>query len=233
MSVGERSIGEYLISSRSMAEYRAMFALGDADLTGRVLDCPGGGASFTASAHQLGVDAMAVDPVYRRTAAKIAEHVREEVARGAQWATDHADDYRWEFYGNPDGHHRMRRESAEKFGADIVANPRRYRAGALPRLPFADGTFDLVLSSHLLFTYADRLDYNFHRAALRELARVAKGEVRVFPLVNQAGDPVDELLPPLLVELESWGLQPRVGKVDYQFQRGADAMLVFNGGTGP
>ena len=32
---------------------------------------------------------------------------------------------------------------------------------ALPDLPFPDDAFDLVLSSHLLFTYADRLDADF------------------------------------------------------------------------
>ena len=37
-------------------------------------------------------------------------------------------------------------------------------------------------SSHLLFSYADRLDRAFHVASLRELARVGR-EVRVFPLV--------------------------------------------------
>ncbi|WP_072691661.1 methyltransferase domain-containing protein [Rhodococcus marinonascens] len=225
---GSHSIGEYLISSRSMAEYRAMFALGDSDLTGKVLDCPGGGSSFTASAHELGVDAVAVDPVYRRSAAKIAERAVEEVSRGSDWIRANVEKFRWDFYGDPEGHQRMRRESAEKFAADIAAHPDRYRAGALPRLPFADDTFDLVLSSHLLFTYADRLDCRFHIAALRELARVAKGSVRVFPLVDQAGEAVDELLPPALVELESLGLRPRVQALDYEFQCGADAMLAFD-----
>ena len=60
---------------------------------------------------------------------------------------------------------------------------------SLPRLPFPGGRFDLVLSSHFLFTYADRLDLEFHRAALRELHRVARREVRVFPLLEQGGGP--------------------------------------------
>ena len=30
-------------------------------------------------------------------------------------------------------------------------------AGELPRLPFADGEFDLTLVSHLLFAYQDRI----------------------------------------------------------------------------
>ncbi|MEV0945094.1 methyltransferase domain-containing protein [Rhodococcus sp. NPDC049939] len=225
---GGCSIGEYLISSRSPAEYRAMFALDDSDLTGKVLDCPGGGASFTAEANELGADATAVDPLYRRNAAVIAQYALDEVARGSDWMAKNRDRYRWDFYGDLEGHQRMRRASAEKFATDILAHPERYRAGALPRLPFPDGTFDLVLSSHLLFTYADRLDYRFHIDALRELARVARGNVRVFPLVDQAGERRDDLLPPLLVELESLGLSPQVRTVDYEFQHGADAMLVLD-----
>ncbi|HEY2203562.1 MAG TPA: hypothetical protein VGH99_03665 [Pseudonocardia sp.] len=70
-----------------------------------------------------------------------------------------------------------------RFAADLAGHPERYRAGGPPRLPFPDRHFDRVLSSQLLFSYADRLDPGFHRAAPRELLRVADGEVRVFPLV--------------------------------------------------
>lgn len=71
---GATDIGDFLVSARSFDEYRAMFALTDADLRGRVLDCPGGGASFTAAARARGADAFAVDPIY-------ASRPRELVAR--------------------------------------------------------------------------------------------------------------------------------------------------------
>ena len=61
---GATDIGEYLVSARSFAEYRALFGLTDGDLRGSVLDCPGGAAGFTATACARGVDARAVDPVY-------------------------------------------------------------------------------------------------------------------------------------------------------------------------
>jgi ubiquinone/menaquinone biosynthesis C-methylase UbiE len=95
---------------------------------------------------------------------------------------------------------------------------------SLPRLPFPDGRFDLVLSSHFLFTYADRLDLEFHRAALRELHRVARREVRVFPLLEQGGRPVPALLSQLLATL---GIQHRIRQVGYEFQRGGNEMLVL------
>jgi hypothetical protein len=96
---------------------------------------------------------------------------------------------------------------------------------ALPRLPFRRGRFDLVLSSHFLFTYADRLDLEFHRAALRELHRVARREVRVFPLLEQGGRPVPALLAELLGTLD---IPHRFQRVGYEFQRGGNEMLVLD-----
>ena len=62
----------------------------------------------------------------------------------------------------------------------------RYVVAALPRLPFDDGAFRLVLSAYLLFAYPDHLDEAAHERALRELLRVAREEVRVFPLIDTA-----------------------------------------------
>jgi hypothetical protein len=50
-----------LITSRSAAEYRAMFDLTPEDLTGSVLDCCAGGSSFAA---ETGGRVVAVDPAY-------------------------------------------------------------------------------------------------------------------------------------------------------------------------
>ncbi|MFC9089476.1 hypothetical protein [Nocardiopsis dassonvillei] len=44
-------------------------------------------------------------------------------------------------------------------------------------------SFDLVLSSHLLFSYGALIDEDFHRCALPELVRVARWQVRLFPVV--------------------------------------------------
>jgi hypothetical protein len=53
-----------------------------------------------------------------------------------------------------------------------------------PDLPFRDDVFELALCSHLLFTWSDAFDEEWHRQALADLLRVAR-EVRVFPLVVQ------------------------------------------------
>jgi hypothetical protein len=222
---GDRSIGDYLVSARSFAEYRAMFDLTDGDLAGRVLDCPGGGASFTATARALGVDAVAVDPVYALPAGELAARMAGELARGSRWTEAHRDRYVWDFHGSPAGHARLRAASAQLFLRDRPAAPGRYVPGALPALPFRDGSADLVLSSHLLFTYADRLDAAFHLAALLEMRRVSRGRVRVYPLVDQAGAALPDLLGSLLAGLGAAGVPAAVRTVGYEFQRGATEML--------
>jgi SAM-dependent methyltransferase len=218
------NVGDYLISARSFDEYRAMFALTGSDLSGSVLDCPGGASSFTALANQAGASAIATDPVYAQPRDSLAMLAMAEVQRGSTHTAAGADRYVWDFHGDINGHARIRRMSAEAFSRDLIANPARYVPASLPRLPFPDRRFDLVLSSHFLFTYADRLDLEFHRAALRELHRVARREVRVFPLLEQGGRPVPVLLSQLLETLD---IPHRIRRVDYEFQRGGSEMLVL------
>ena len=219
------NVGGYLISARSFDEYRAMFALAGSDLSGSILDCPGGASSFTACANQAGASAIAADPVYARPRHSLAALVMAEVERGSMHTAAGADRYVWDYFGDPGGHARVRRASAEAFSRDLIAHPARYVPASLPGLPFPGGRFDLVLSSHFLFTYADRLDLEFHRAALRELHRLARREVRVFPLLEQGGQPVPALLAGLLATL---GIPHRIRRVGYEFQRGGNEMLVLN-----
>jgi hypothetical protein len=41
--------------------------------------------------------------------------------------------------------------------------------------------------------YADRLDYPFHLTTLKELLRVSKEEIRIFPLVDLEGKRYEHL----------------------------------------
>ena len=111
-----------------------------------------------------------------------------------------------------------------------AAHPETYVAGALPDLPFAANTFDLALCSHLLFTWADVFDEEWHLQALRELLRVA-AQVRVFPLVVQGtGAPVP-FLPDVTQRLTDDGHHVDLAGVPYEFQRGASTMLTLNRGA--
>ena len=221
---GATDIGEYLVSSRSLAEYRAMFALSDADLAGRILDCPGGAASFTA---EVGDRVLAVDPVYAGDRRALAAHARAEIDRVQAWVQANPDRYVWDFYGSRADYVRTRAAGAQRFATDLLEHPHRYRAMSLPSLPLGDAEFDLALCSHLLFTYADRLGFDFHLAALIELARVAR-EVRVFPLVDLNGGRLDAMVEQLRGALAERGIATALRPVEFEFQRGVRTMLVVN-----
>jgi hypothetical protein len=213
-----------LVTSRSYAEYEAMFDL--TELPGSVLDCCAGGAGFTAEAAARGVDAIAVDPTYELPAAELVDAVRRGLPAGAAIVDKHADRFVWNWYGDPARKDELRIEAADRFLQDLTNAPERYVPGSLPELPFEDRRFDLVLCSHLLFTWADKYDQDWHLAALRELVRVSRSEVRVFPLVQQgAGEPVD-YLPELMAELGD--VTTEIRRVPYEFQVNADKMLVLS-----
>jgi hypothetical protein len=213
------------MSSRSFAEYRAMFAIDDCDLGGVILDCGGGASSFVAEARARGARALAADPLYTDGAAVLADRLSADLTQGNAMINANADRFVWEWYGSAERRGEMRLNARSEFIADIRRRPGSYLAAGLPHLPLADDSVDMVLCSHLLFTWAGRLDQEWHRAAITEMSRVSRGEVRIFPLVHLGdGEPVD-FLDALQADLRAEGRVCAVRKVPYEFQRGADHML--------
>ena len=191
-----------------------------------MLDCSAGTSGFVAGARARGCDAVAVDPAYREPRDRLAETARAGAHGGSSLVADHRDRFSFAWYGTPERQRALRAAALDACLADRRRCPDHYVAAALPRLPFADGSFHLALCSHLLFTWADVFDAAWHEAAIREMARVAD-EVRVFPLLHQgSGDPVG-FLDALRDRLGAYaGLVTRVEKVHYAFQVGGDEMLV-------
>lgn len=160
---------------RSFADYVGAFALDPAALRGKdVLDVAAGASSFVAEACGRKIHAVAVDPLYGCNATELAGRLQGTDAPVA--AHHHTRD-----------HERL--IAAERFLADFQGNfiDNRYVAGALPQLPFLDGTFDLVLCRGLLFVEAPGLEAEWNLAACREMVRVSADGVRIFPVYDRAG----------------------------------------------
>ena len=214
-----------LVTSRSFEEYEAFFALTAPDLAGAVLDCSAGASGFAAAVNARGGRVTAVDPAYDQGVERLSAAAGAAAAQGREILAQHEDHYVWSWYGTLERHDEIRRAALTEFLADLRAHPHTYVPGSLPQLPFADDTFDLALCSHLLFTWSDVFDEAWHEAALLDLLRVAR-EVRVFPLVVKgSGDPVP-FLGALLDRLRGRGHDIEVAGVPYEFQRGADQMLI-------
>jgi hypothetical protein len=225
MSDQQYEIEEFACIGRTLAEYRRMFDLDlDAWAGRRVLDCPAGACSFVAEAGEHGVKAVGVDHLYDRPAVALAERCAADIDT-AMAALDGVEGlYRWEFYGDVDELRSYRERAASRFLHDYAHNPGRYVAAELPSLPFPDGAFDLVLSAHLCFLYDDRLSERFHHRAIRELLRVGD-ELRVFPLHGFDADR-SALVEPVVQRLRADGYRTEIRSVPFEFQRGADEMLV-------
>jgi hypothetical protein len=225
---GLPAIGATLVSARSYEEYVAMFGLDETDLSATILDCPGGAASFCAEAQARGIAVTAVDPVYAADATWLREHAVDEAIRGNRHTAASLESFSWTFFTDIDDHLQRRTSAARSFGKHFGGRRTPYVAAALPSLPFRDRAFDLVLSSHFLFMYADRLDDHFHYLAAAEMLRVARREVRIFPLVADPGTDTGPLLRSLRKRLSEASATCEMRPSRYEFQRGGDEILVIS-----
>ncbi len=154
----------------------------------RVLDCPGGPSSLAALLASAGVEVIACDPLYALSNAQLRQRSLDDLELSiAKSSTSTMLRPGFDLAQVRRNH----RDGLEVFLADRQAHPDRYLTASLPELPFATGCFDLVLSGHLLFSYAPvadgglmlgtGLDLDWHRRALAELCRVSRQQVRLYP----------------------------------------------------
>ncbi len=179
---------------------------------------------FKLGRRPIAVPAARVDERTRRASPEAAA-IAQAIAMRAVGASSRTRAY----FASIDEAESERRAAAQRFLSDYETHyaHARYVYGTLPRLPFLDGAFDLVLCAHLLFTYAKRFDFAWHLAACRELARVSAGEVRIHPVCGVDGRKYAEL-DRLQEELHASGIATKLVRVNYEFFIGASSMLVLN-----
>ncbi|SDD90096.1 class I SAM-dependent methyltransferase [Natrinema hispanicum] len=226
MAKKEYETDKFAFIGRTFTEYQQMFNFDPATWAGQcVLDCPAGPCSFVAEAHDHGIEALGVDKMYGRSPATLSEICAADIET-AMTALDRVEDlYVWEFYDDISELADYREQAALRFLYDYAHNGERYVYADLPALPFADQEFDLVLSAHFLFLYDDRLSYKFHLETIRELLRIS-GQLRIFPLHGFDAEQ-SELVAELVETLQSEGYTTDIRVVPFEFQRGANKMLVI------
>lgn len=210
---------------RSLDEYQQMFDLSPHLLQGKILGCGDGPASFNAELTALGGEVVSVDPIYAFSGREIDQRVQETAVTVVTQVQQSLHDYVWTTFADPAALGRHRLATMRRFLADYEAGKAagRYLTQALPTLDFADGAFDLALSSHFLFLYSEQLSYAFHQAAVLEMCRVAR-EVRIFPLLDLKCR-FSSHIAPLQAHLTHLGYHVSIDAVPYEFQRGGNQML--------
>lgn len=140
------------------------------------------------------------------------------------------DGFNFDFYKSIENHKLHRQNALNAFEKDY--DSKKYFNYKLPKLKFKDRSFDIVLSSHLLFVYDDRFSYEFHYDSIKELLRVAK-EVRIFPLINFQNSRVEReenfsaYVYKIIDDLKEYSVE--IQEVDFEFQpRGNHQMIIKN-----
>jgi hypothetical protein len=105
-----------LITSRSAAEYRAMFGLTTAEEAAAVLDCCAGGSGFAA---ETAARVVAVDPAYALGRNDLAGRVRAALHDGDQIIGANAKHFDWSWYGDPARRAALRTAAARHFLDDF------------------------------------------------------------------------------------------------------------------
>lgn len=225
----EADLSSVSFFGRSLTEYAQCLALDVAALRGRdVLDVGAGPSSFVAEACARKIDAVGVDPLYGSAAGTLATHVQRAGARMAAQIRSKPRAFRCRPFPTFAEAEADRRAAAQRFLGDYATHfmHGRYVGGSLPRLPFFDGTFDVVLCAHLLFVYSESFDFDWHLAACRELVRVSADEARIHPLCGPDGRPYAGLAR-LRRELKAEGIVSDISGVGGEFFAGGNTMLVL------
>ena len=211
---------------RSLDEYRGMFLLSRDDLSKSILGIGDGPASFNAEMTRLGYRVLSVDPLYVFTGPEIEQQFYAVLDDIIEQVKRTPEDWVWTHHQSPEDLRDHRIAALRMFLADFEKgkHQQRYMIGELPRLhQFHDKAFDLALCSHFLFLYSGQLDEEFHKAAIKELVRVAK-EIRIFPLLTLQGKRSAHV-EPVMQSLQDQGYDVAAQTVPYELQRGGNEML--------
>lgn len=210
---------------RSYDEYLDMFLLTDRDLERKILGVGDGPASFNYHLTLRNGYVTSVDPTYALNRREFEERISDTYESVMSQMESNIQSFVWERIQSIEMMGKIRLEAMGQFCADFEKGKEegRYLEGSLPGLPFMEKSFDLVLSSHLLFFYSKNLDLEFHLASIKELIRVGK-EIRIFPIVDL--DSVESPhLDPVLDYLKANQIEYHIEKVRYHFQKTGNQML--------
>jgi hypothetical protein len=232
MSQRDLELERVAFYGRTLSEYLLFFNLSLDDLKkyDRIIDCPSGASSFISEVNGLfnGPNKRLVvcDPLFDKNLEYLKQKGMDDVSYVIEKVQSAFLHYNWNFYKTIENLKAQRTLALTKFLSDYIQGQKekRYLKASLPCLPFEDGSFDLVLSGHFLFTYANKFDFEFHKKSVLDLYRISSGEVRIYPIQQRSSQTYSELNK-LLSLLKEHNITYRILKVPFEFQKGSNKML--------
>jgi len=227
MSSGKQGLelSKIIFIGRTFDEYVKMFDLTDNELRdNKILDAPSGACSFTAIASQRGCNVTATDIAYFHPFEELKTKGEEDIQQAMEGIAKVKEKYRWDYFNSLQELESHRMSALLDCNSHMQASPSSYIPSVMPKLPFENNQFDIILSAHFLFMYSDRLDIDFHIQTIEEMLRVTAKEVRIFPLTDLNG--YRSVHVPFLIErIEQLGWKWEERIVAYEFQQNANTML--------
>ncbi len=211
---------------RNLEEYQNMFQLSNQDLQSKILGCGDGPSSFNFEITKLNGNITSIDPIYQFTKDEIQIRIDETSSVVSEQLKQNQNDFVWKNIKSVDELIDIRLTAMSNFIKDYENGKKenRYIHNELPKLSFKNDSFDLVLSSHLLFLYSEHFDLQFHIDSILEMCRISKKEVKIFPLLDLKNQK-SKYLEPILDVLKDKGFETEIIKTNYEFQKGANELL--------
>ncbi|MCP4482279.1 MAG: SAM-dependent methyltransferase [bacterium] len=218
---------DFAFIGRTFTEYCEIFKLSKNLLNNNsFLDCPSGASSFTAESNKNNIVATACDCEYSKPFFEIEKKCQNEFKKIKPALSNAEKIFDWTFYQNIENVLTYRKKAYQGYLLDYNKYPDRYIKGILPHLNFQNEQFDIVLSGHFLFLYADRLSLPFHLMTILELLRVAKKEIRIYPLIGLDGKKYKDINK-LLNKIKILGFFPLIKKTNFQFLKNSNELLII------
>jgi hypothetical protein len=211
----------------TLADYRQMFDLDESALQARLLEFASGPSGVNAELTEQGIEVVSYDQRFKLPSTALRDMTERDFENVLKQVQQEPTHYQWQTYESPVALAESRRYGIDRFFEDYADGlaARRYLAGDewMP-LPFADASFDLVLSTHFFLQDSAPYSLEWQAQMIVELCRVGR-ELRIFPLVDERGEAAQGLggLMQLLQQQHQLGVEVR--QVDYHFVPHDNAML--------
>jgi len=204
-----------------------MFCFEDSTVEGRILSVADGPSTFNLEMRAAGFNVTSVDLRYRLDKAEILDEFEKSYAENRDYFYEHPEDFSFKTSRDIEALLAARRSTFHLFLQDFDENPTRYVFGELPKLQFADDSFDVCLCANLLFLFDDLLDIEFHLKSIYEMLRVSR-RVQVFPVYGRGHLPVSCHLQAVLQKLAEIGIHHELKPSRYKVWNGESAYLTLN-----
>ena len=215
-----------LLWGHSLTEYEQMFALTAEDKQRAILDYGAGPACFNAQMYEQGYHVVSCDAIYDQSKEDLTQQFDKEFQQMIDKVNATPDRFVWDVIEDVNELEQLRRQATTTFLQDYEQGlaQGRYLAFAYPQQAiFQADQFSLAVASHAGFIENSDKPAEFLVDLFCHLSEVAQ-EIRIFPLLDDGGN-ISPLVGPVLLGLQQQGLGTEVREVDYQFQRGGNAML--------